>query len=71
MTRPTTRAALAGESIAHDALAKIRRGCSDPDLLLRMLTGLLAEQGYAVMPSDMLRSAVRQVQKAIEGGGHA
>lgn len=61
-----TRATLAGEVIALDALDKIRGGCSDPDLLLRTLTRLLAEQGIPVVPGDMLRAAVRVVQKTVE-----
>lgn len=62
------REGLAGESLADDALAKIKRGASDPGLLLRLVLGLLAEQGYVVMPADMLRAAVRVVQKRIERG---
>lgn len=57
-----------GARAANEAIAAIRGGTSDPDLMLRTILRCAAGDGCIVPPTDRLRAACRQVQKSLEQG---
>lgn len=62
----TILAHLEGEKAAVAALDRITAGCSDPDLLLRGILNVLADEGLIVPPVTRLRGYCRALQKRLE-----
>ena len=62
----TILAHLEGEQAAQSTLDRIAAGCSDPDLLLRGILNVLADEGLIVPPVTRLRGYCRALQKRLE-----
>lgn len=59
-------ASIEGEQLGANALQRITGGCSDPDLLMRLVLNACAVDGLMIPPGPALRSAMRQIQKRLE-----
>ncbi len=62
----------AGETIADHAIGAIRAGASDPDVLMRTLLRVVADAGFVIAPTSLLRGVCARLQRELSGGaGHA
>lgn len=59
----------AGETIADHAIGAIREGASDPDVLMRTLLRVVADAGFAIAPTSLLRGVCARLQRELSGGG--
>lgn len=61
------RAARQGEALADSCIARIRAEKSDPDALMRTLLRVMADGGYIVAPTSLLRGVCARLQQKIAG----
>lgn len=59
----------AGETIADHAIGAIRAGASDPDVLMRTLLRVVADAGFVIAPTSLLRGVCARLQRELSGGG--
>ena len=54
-----------GEAIAERVISAIRGDTSDPDHLMRALLQVIADSGYMLTPSTLLRGLCAELQREI------
>lgn len=59
-----------GEVIGERCIDAIKVGVSDPNALMRVLLRVLADNGYVVPPTTLLRGFCSAIQREL-GGGNA
>jgi len=61
----------AGAVIADHAIGAIRADASDPDVLMRTLLRVVADAGFVIAPTSLLRGVCARLQDVLREAGHA